>query len=562
MPTKKLLLFATLALIVVGLVTRFAGNNFDRGLHFHPDERWLMMVEDRLHLFDRLDPDFYAYGSLPLYLLKGIGQVHDHFFHIKMNNYDGLLYLGRYFTSMLDIGVIGLVGMIAWRLTQDKKTAVFASLSYALMFFPIQNSNFFTVDTFVNVSVSLILLGLVSYLRTKKSIWLFLTFIMMGSALASKVTPVIIIMPTMLYLVLLPFFVSNKKSWFQKLLNSCLIGISGLIITASIFSFAMPYAVIKSQRFIKEVRTQLEMNKDAYVFPYTLQYVGTTPYLYYLKNIFIYGAGPILSVMAIGGLLISLKSIFKAIKPKFHTGDWLRNLFISPTVVYLSLNLIYFLIIGRSAVKFMRYMLPLYPALAILAGIGFVWILKQERFNWQLRRIIVISLLIICTWWTIGFMQIYVKPHPRIIASDWMKTYILAGSTIAVEHWDDRMPIYGSEKFNFVELPLYEVPDNQAKWQLVNSYLAKADYIVLASNRLSTPLPKLADCTKWKKCYPLTSQYYDQLFAGQLGYKEVARFNSFPKFWTPLGSFELNDQGADESFTVYDHPQVIVFKRK
>ena len=30
------------------------------------------------------------------------------------------------------------------------------------------------------------------------------------------------------------------------------------------------------------------MNSDAYIFPYTLQYVDTTPYIYYLKQIFLW----------------------------------------------------------------------------------------------------------------------------------------------------------------------------------------------------------------------------------------------------------------------------------
>ena len=519
------------------------------------------MVEERINLFDKLDPDFYAYGTLPLYLLKAIGQVHDHFFLTKMNNYDGLLYLGRYLTSGLDILMMALVVAITWRITGRKNLSLLSGLCYGLMFFPIQNSNFFTVDIFVTVSVSVILFGVLSYLKTRRAYWLLLTFVAMGTALAAKITPIIIIAPALVYLIVLPFLTIDKQTVTKKITTSIITAIIGILLTVSVFGLTMPFALIKPQQVIKEVTTQLEMNNDAYIFPYTLQYVGTPPYWYYLKNMTLYGTGPILFGLAVVGLTVTSIQIIRT-KKRQKMWLWLRNLTTQPIVVYLGFNLIYFIVIGRSAVKFMRYGLPLYPTLAILAGLGLAWILGHQKLNWSWRRLLVIGLLALSTWWTIGFMQIYQKPHPRITASEWMRTNIPAGSMLAVEHWDDRMPLYGSERFQYVELPLYEVPDNEAKWQLINSYLDQSDYLVIASNRLSTPLPKLADCNKWKKCYPLTTQYFHQLFAGQRGFQEVARFNSFPQFWTPFGSFELNDQGADESFTVYDHPEVVVFKKK
>lgn len=520
-----------------------------------------MMVSDRVHLFDKLDPDFYAYGTLPLYLLKAIGQVHDHFFLTKMNNYDGLLVLGRALTSSLDILLIGLVGLITWRLTEHKKLAILSGLCYGLMFFPIQNSNFFTVDIFVSFSVSLILFGILSYIQTRKSVWLLLTFITMGTALASKITPIIIIVPALFYLITWPFLASNSNKFIKKVWRAIVTAVVGGTLVGLVFGLAMPFAWIKPAQVIKEVTTQLEMNNDAYIFPYTLQYVGSTPYAYYLKNMALYGTGPILFGLAVVGLCRVLTQILQS-KKQQKIKSWLVNLTTKPWVIYLGFNLIYFVVIGRSAVKFMRYLLPLYPLVAVLAAMGIAGILGWKSLNWHLRKVMAIGCLAVAVWWTMGFIQIYQTSHSRIIASDWINNNIPRDSMIAVEHWDDRLPLYGSEKFQYIELPLYEVPDDNQKWQLVNSYLAQADYIIIASNRLSTPLTKLADCHKWKKCYPLTAQYYTKLFDGQLGFAEIARFNSFPTFWTPFGQFELNDQGADESFTVYDHPEVIIFAKK
>ncbi len=108
-------------------------------------------------------------------------------------------------------------------------------------------------------------------------------------------------------------------------------------------------------------------------------------------------------------------------------------------------------------------------------------------------------------------------------------------------------------------MPLYEADNSAEKWQTIAKNLNEADYLILASNRLWKPLPRLADCQS-QPCYPKTARYYESLFAGRLGFEMVAAFSSFPQ--TPILGLEIKDTAADESFTVYDHPQVFIFKKE
>jgi hypothetical protein len=159
------------------------------------------------------------------------------------------------------------------------------------------------------------------------------------------------------------------------------------------------------------------------------------------------------------------------------------------------------------------------------------------------------------------FVDMYSQKHTRIAATDWILKNIVTGSTLAVEHWDDRVPIYGGERYNYVEMTLYERLDDDLKWQGLNEKLKQADYIILASNRLYVPLQKLNDCSKYKSCYPKTAEYYRKLFKGGLGFIKVAEFAVYPKLEIGNWKLEIRDEEADESFTVYDHPKVIVFKK-
>ena len=47
------------------------------------------------------------------------------------------------------------------------------------------------------------------------------------------------------------------------------------------------------------------------------------------------------------------------------------------------------------------------------------------------------------------------------------------------------------------------------------------------------------------------------MFKGNLGFELVKVFQSDPS----IGNFRINTQFAEEAFTVYDHPKVMIFKK-
>ncbi len=57
--------------------------------------------------------------------------------------------------------------------------------------------------------------------------------------------------------------------------------------------------------------------------------------------------------------------------------------------------------------------------------------------------------------------------------------------------------------------------------------------------------------------YPALMNYYSSLFDGSLGFTLAAEVTSYPNV---LG-VQIPDQGAEEAFSVYDHPRVLIFKK-
>lgn len=152
---------------------------------------------------------------------------------------------------------------------------------------------------------------------------------------------------------------------------------------------------------------------------------------------------------------------------------------------------------------------------------------------------------------------------------------LLAENFTLETSWDDSLPL-GVDGYNIggiysaFNLELYEA-DTPDKRDKMIEILDQSEYIIVPSNRGYDAMPRLV--TR----YPLTLRYYQLLFdcdcsgdemekwayaleppfSSPLGFDLIETFASHPN----LGPIQINDQNADESFTVYDHPKVFIFKK-
>ncbi|PJE63580.1 hypothetical protein COU89_02540, partial [Candidatus Roizmanbacteria bacterium CG10_big_fil_rev_8_21_14_0_10_45_7] len=342
--------------ILAALALRLFGIDWDGGYHLHPDERMLTMVAQRITFFGSsisIDPQFFNYGSFPVYLLAGITQAADALFHTHLATYAGQLYVGRILSALFDTGSVLLVYLIAQRLWKNQRIALWGSLAYAIAVFPIQNSHFFVVDPLLTFFFIALLHQLIVYVQEKNPGWtsiIFISFIC-AAAITTKFTGILFI-PIAAAVIMYKHFVHRTIGLWPRVLffGALTLGFSMVF---------MPYAFINIAQFINDISLQLRMNNNAYIFPYTLQYVSTTAYWYPLKHIVLWGLGPVYALLVLYGMIHTLQH-----RSKNH--ELLLHLLI------LGSALLYFLLIGRSAVKFMRYLLPLYPLLAVYAGYAIV----------------------------------------------------------------------------------------------------------------------------------------------------------------------------------------------
>lgn len=622
---KTLVVLSLILLAAYSL--RSYGRDWDEGGHLHPDERMLVMVADRIHFPDNLNPDFFNYGTLPIYLLRGSAQLLDMTTRSwqPFASYNGMLILGRTLSSLFDVGTVALIFYSMYRLTRNKISSLLASLLYGMAFFPIQNSHFFVVDVFLTFFITALVASLIWFAQRRSIGPLLAMGLCMGAAVATKFTALVFMPGIVVSLGVIhsysavvrrsrePTGNGSPRSRSVYMLFPLITQIVVFcVVSFIIFCISMPYAILPPSgvlspptgvmstlphdqrgllgkypgindvlnflnptkppdtRFLRDVRDQTRMNSDAYVFPYTLQYVTTKPYIYHIEQIFKWGLGPFIGLLTLMGALFMVTNLAHRWSSRKATSQPMeaegsRYGHTPPSLIVICLIVIfgiYFLIIGRSAVKFMRYMLPLYPILAMIAGFGLSKLMhrafvKSHTITIMMVYKAVVAIILVGTLlWSLAFLNIYAQRHTRIEATDWILTNIPPGKTLAVEHWDDRVPIRYGEQYQYQEMTIYELPDDAKKWEILLQKLSQSDYIILASNRLYTPLPKLSDCKKYKVCYPLATKYYVKLFDGSLGFEKIKEFTAYPQ----LGPWTIVDDSADESFTVYEHPKVMIFK--
>lgn len=199
-------IFFLVIILFISLFLRTIGLNWDQGHHLHPDERQITMVAENIKLPESrniadifspdssLNPKFFAYGSLPIYLLKFSGYLLS-FINPNLISYDKINLVGRFLSAFFDTLTVLLVYLISIQLFGSNKKALMASLIYTLSVFPIQLSHFYAVDTLLTFFISLTLYRMIILYRHfsfKNSIIVGVCF---GLALATKVSAFVLFIP-------------------------------------------------------------------------------------------------------------------------------------------------------------------------------------------------------------------------------------------------------------------------------------------------------------------------------------------------------------------------------
>lgn len=440
--------FLLALILIVGGYFRFLNLNWDESYHLHPDERYLSMVLNSIQPVgsikeyfntqtSTLNPNthgytFFVYGTFPLFFIRYIGEW------IGQVGYDPITLVGRQISAFFDLFTVILVFLIGFKL-YNRRVGLIAAAFYACAVLPIQQAHFMTVDTFTNTFGMLTVLATVIILQrphetdtgnirsmlTWQKLWPYLMFgLGLGMATASKINAVSLAI--LLPLVELARYLrtENRDEKVDLLKTLLPIAIAG-IVSILTFRILQPYAFSGPGFFnlkinpdwwngLKTLQAQSTGEVD---FPPALQWTRRAS-TFSLYNLLVWGVGLPWGITAIFAWLGMAGKIFKR-KDFLHMPLWIWSL-------------LYFVWQGLAWVSSMRYLLLLYPLVAIIAAWGLEQLLsnnvgiKFKRFSLSknvIKRVgILLTVLVLLATgaWAFAFSRIYTRPVTRVAATDWI----------------------------------------------------------------------------------------------------------------------------------------------
>ena len=516
------------AIVIFAAAARLTHLAWDQNHFFHPDERAVAGAVMRLSFRPlQLNPQFFAYGSLPIYLAKLTSNALS-LINPNATSYDGVILSGRGMSGVIGTLTVLVLIILGSRL-YDRTVGLLAGLLLAACALHIQNSRFLTVDVTLTFFVLLALSQMVRASLDGRALEFVFSGIAIGLATASKFSAMPLFLP--LAIAALHRYVVERR--FLSVAGRLLMGV---VAAAAAFALAQPYAILDFRAFIHDIFEQSSMVRNAGLFPYTMQYMGTVKYWYDIEQLVVWGMAPALGLVAVWASVTRVGVAWRTRRAE----EWILLSWVVP----------FFLITGWFEVKFPRYLLPIYPIMILWASEWLVRWYRSGRLLGRLAAPVVVAGTLAAAF---AFMSIYTRPHTVVTASEWMYRHVPSGSKILSQHWDEGFPFslpnHSASAYKITEFGYYE-SDNPAKIQKLAQELAQSDYIAFQTKRLYGAV------TRAPQRFPLTTNYFYELFAGDLGYTLVHETASRPS----LFGIEIPDELGDESLTVYDHPKVLIFQ--
>lgn len=375
--------------------------------------------------------------------------------------YNGAHLVWRALNGAADLLVIGLIFLIGRRM-HSSWVGLLAAALYAAAPLPIQKAHFATVNSMANLFAVFALYFAVRVQDNGRWGDYFGFGLAFAAALASRINlvPLVVLILAAAMLRMLPIVDwrlaegERRRIFMREFGGLVLAG----IVTIVGFRIFQPYAfagpgIIPLQIDFNPLQIHIfndawleNMGQAQYLVsgeaesPPNWQWVNRTGYVYPLTNMVLWGMGLLMGISAWFGWLWAGVRVVQA-RPLS-----LRNLL---PVVWI---LVYFAWIGNLWVMSMRYYLPLYPALAILAGwalIAGVQRAQQARPLWRgLAWAALCAVTGFTVLWGAMFTNIYRNQLTRVQASHWVWENVPGDFSIRLEDAPPNTPLINIALFN------------------------------------------------------------------------------------------------------------------
>ena len=389
------------ALLLAALALRLYGIDWDDGHGFHPDERsFYLRADDMFRALTEapgyetwlsqwpgmavgvpdfwtalsaerspLNPHWFPLGSVLIYALVLIRSVAELF--TDWGALD-LRFAGRALAALADVASVWLMYVIGRRM-YGQWTGILAAAFTTFAVIHIQHAHFYRPEPFTVFTSLAATWAMLRFIDTGRARDAALLGVLVGLAMAPKVSVAPILAP----LALTFLWVCKDRAgrrWSDLTVAAAVrfvpvILLAGLAALAAYF-ITTPYALLDYSQMIGDIREQSRMVRDAFVMPFTRQYVDTPALWYQIRQTTVWGLGLPLGIAA---WLAAPFTAWLAWRGGIaQRADLLLLAWAIPGFVFLELF----------EVKFLRYVFPLLPFYVLMAArmltAGLAWT-RQRR---------------------------------------------------------------------------------------------------------------------------------------------------------------------------------------
>jgi hypothetical protein len=382
--TKSARVWVALGIFAFALLIRLIGIGWGlkNDLHsqsYHPDEPVIFAYSQAIEPTKlSFTPGFYNYGTVYLTLLRVATDMTTAYTGAPDPKSDDSFWAwvsradlaGRILSALAGAATCSILFLIGSRLF-GMFGGVIAGLVISVAPGHVVHSRFQTVDILATCLLAASLLFALQMIPTegqaRGKLWKLAMWsgIFAGLSAGTKYTGLLAVVSLLVAI----WFCSAEEnpSFLESKAGLAIVGIGATIIA---FLIGTPGAILDSGKFMTDFQYEMVHTATGHGMVFAHTSIG---FLYHLSNLFA-GIGTLLTLVGIAGLALAA----------YRKYPW--------ALAAIAFFLVYFILIGRAEVKFLRYTFPLYPGIAL--GVAYLLNETQLRPNWK-RFGMVMSILLI-----------------------------------------------------------------------------------------------------------------------------------------------------------------------
>src|SRR5258706_3317948 len=540
-------------IILLGIVLRFYNLDWGSPFYFHPDERNIASAISQLSFQKQLNPNFFAYVTVPIYVIFFSGLIINLFKKTSIT-FEQAIILSRLFSFILSVLLIPSVYVLAKKINPKSKFwAVFLTTVCVGL---VQFSHFGTFEMWLSFFSVWLLYFCTKILKELNISNMVIAGIITGILIGIKVSSIVLLALPVISIII---SLHNHHTYFKSLnFNLRIIKVKILIpnliyfinllkffslyfiVLVLIYILTNPFVFLDPASFRNSMTYESSVALGSLPVFYSGSFLNTIPILFQFIFVYPFLLNPFLSVMFIPSIIyISIRSVQTKNKIYFLLITFYILLFISQAFLF---------------VKWTRYMIPTLPFMIIILGISINDFLKIIHQKIILKTVSIFIICICIIYPLFYFFSTYLNNYTTVTAATFANQNIPYNASILSETYDLGI-IPFNQYFHHIDLfNTYDLDtcDLTIKNNLEYS-LATHEYIILPSQRV------IRSRVINRKNFPYGYLFYAKLFNGKLGFTKI--------FQTPCSiickAVYMGDPifHVEETASVFDRPTVFIFKK-